>query len=88
MLCGWAFSIIPKVYTFYGSVALFFVFGVKMIYDGLKMSPSEAQEEYDEVQQELRKREEEVNKNEILYIYELRITRGKQEQIVLKVLVL
>lgn len=66
VLCGWAFSIIPKIYTYYGSVVLFLVFGVKMIYDGLRMSPNEAQEEYDEVQQELRKRDDEVNIKERL----------------------
>lgn len=31
-----------------------------MIRDGLKMSPSDAQEEYEEVQADLRKKEEEV----------------------------
>lgn len=53
-------SIIPKKYTYYGSVILFLLFGLKMILDGIKMSPHEGQEEYEEVQAELRKREEEV----------------------------
>ncbi len=60
VLAGWMMSIIPKAYTYYGSVILFLVFGLKMIYDGMRMSPNEGKEEYEEVQADLRKREEEV----------------------------
>merc|ERR1711997_387253 len=56
---GYAITIIPRVFTYYLSSFLFAVFGIKMLRDGWKMSPSEAQEEYDEVQEELRKKDTE-----------------------------
>ncbi|XP_065225154.1 putative divalent cation/proton antiporter TMEM165 isoform X1 [Planococcus citri] len=56
---GWAVTFFPKKYTYYASTILFLIFGVKMIRDGIKMSPTDAQEEYEEVQADLRKKEEE-----------------------------
>lgn len=58
---GMAATIIPKVYTYYISTALFAIFGLKMIYEGYFMKPSDAQEELEEVQSDLRKREDEVS---------------------------
>merc|ERR1712142_1041057 len=43
---GYAITIIPRVFTYYLSSFLFAVFGIKMLRDGWKMSPSEAQEEF------------------------------------------
>lgn len=57
---GWAATIIPKAYTYYISTALFAIFGIKMLREGWKMSPNEGQEEFEEVQSDLRKRDEEV----------------------------
>ncbi|KAL1129608.1 hypothetical protein AAG570_012553, partial [Ranatra chinensis] len=57
---GWAATIVPRVYTYYISTALFAIFGLKMLRDGFKMSPNEGQEEFDEVQSDLRKRDDEV----------------------------
>lgn len=54
---GYAITVIPRVYTFYLSSFLFAVFGIKMLREGWKMSPNEAQEEFEEVQEDLRKRE-------------------------------
>lgn len=68
VLGGWALSVVPKKYTYYGSVILFFLFGVKMIIDGMRMSPNEGQEEYEEVQAELRKKEEEVKNYTIIIL--------------------
>ncbi|XP_065225155.1 putative divalent cation/proton antiporter TMEM165 isoform X2 [Planococcus citri] len=59
---GWAVTFFPKKYTYYASTILFLIFGVKMIRDGIKMSPTDAQEEYEEVQADLRKKEEEFEK--------------------------
>jgi len=56
---GYAITIIPRVFTYYLSSFLFAIFGLKMLRDGWKMSPNEAQEEYDEVQEELRKKDAE-----------------------------
>lgn len=60
---GMAATIIPKIYTYYISTALFAIFGIKMIYEGYKMKPTDAQEELEEVQSDLRKREDELERN-------------------------
>ncbi|XP_055709835.1 transmembrane protein 165 [Phlebotomus papatasi] len=57
---GMAATIIPRVYTYYISTALFAIFGLKMLKDGYYMSASDAQEELEEVQSDLRKREDEL----------------------------
>ncbi|XP_015596935.1 transmembrane protein 165 [Cephus cinctus] len=59
---GYAATIIPRAYTYYISTALFALFGLKMLRDGYYMSPTEAQEELEEVQLDLRKREDEFEK--------------------------
>ncbi|XP_021928942.1 transmembrane protein 165 isoform X2 [Zootermopsis nevadensis] len=59
---GWAATIIPHAYTYYISTALFAIFGLKMLKEGYYMSPNEAQEEFEEVQLDLRKREDEYEK--------------------------
>ncbi|XP_066146388.1 putative divalent cation/proton antiporter TMEM165 [Euwallacea fornicatus] len=55
---GWLVNVIPRAYTFYISTALFAIFGLKMLKDGCAMSPNEGQGEMEEVQTELRNREE------------------------------
>ncbi|XP_023175782.1 GDT1-like protein 3 isoform X1 [Drosophila hydei] len=57
---GMAANFIPKIYTYYISTALFLIFGLKMLFDGYKMKPTDAQEELEEVQSDLRKREDEL----------------------------
>ncbi|KAL5013054.1 hypothetical protein ScPMuIL_011605 [Solemya velum] len=57
---GYATTIIPRVYTYYASSILFAVFGIKMIKEGWDMSPDEAKEEYEEVQSELKQKEQEI----------------------------
>merc|ERR1719378_1212428 len=54
-----ALKIVPKVYTFYISSFLFAVFGIKMLKEGWNMSAADTQEEMEEVQEELRKKESE-----------------------------
>nr|XP_022326162.1 transmembrane protein 165-like [Crassostrea virginica]XP_022326753.1 transmembrane protein 165-like [Crassostrea virginica] len=61
-LLGYATTIIPKKVTYYVSSLLFAVFGIKMLKEGYEMSPDEGQEEYEEVQADLKKREEELEK--------------------------
>lgn len=56
-------KVIPRAYTYYLSAFLFFIFGLKMLKEGYDMSPDEGQEEYEEVQADLRRREEEVEKD-------------------------
>lgn len=59
---GMAATIIPRIYTFYISTALFALFGLKMLYDGYRMSATEAAEELEEVQSDLRKRDDELER--------------------------
>ena len=51
-----------SVITYYISSGLFAVFGLKMLHEGYHMSATEGQEEYEEVNEELRKREEKDGK--------------------------
>lgn len=55
--------LIPTMVTHYLSIVLFVIFGLKMLYDGYYMSAAEATEELEEVQSDIRRREEEVNKD-------------------------
>ncbi|XP_034386034.1 transmembrane protein 165 isoform X2 [Cyclopterus lumpus] len=59
VLFGYATTIIPRIYTYYVSTALFAIFGVRMLREGLRMSPDEGQEELEEVQAEIKKKDEE-----------------------------
>lgn len=62
---GYATTVIPRVLTFYLSSFLFAVFGIKMIYEGYHMSENEGQEEFEEVNEELRKREEKESRGDL-----------------------
>ncbi|KAG2466228.1 TM165 protein, partial [Polypterus senegalus] len=62
VLFGYATTVIPRVYTYYVSTALFAIFGIRMLREGMKMSPDEGQEELEEVQAEIKKKEEERSK--------------------------
>ncbi|XP_026688877.1 uncharacterized protein LOC103523571 [Diaphorina citri] len=55
-----AANIIPRIWTYYISTVLFIIFGLKMLREGYKMSPNEGQEELEEVQSDLRKRDDEL----------------------------
>lgn len=57
---GYAVTVIPRIYTFYGSSLLFAVFGLKMLKEGYSMAPDEGQEELEEVSEELKKKETEL----------------------------
>ncbi|XP_057313051.1 transmembrane protein 165-like isoform X2 [Hydractinia symbiolongicarpus] len=57
---GYATTVIPRVYTFYISTALFAIFGLKMLKEGYDMDPNEGQEELEEVSAELKKKEAEM----------------------------
>ncbi|KAG6463649.1 hypothetical protein O3G_MSEX013991 [Manduca sexta] len=57
-------TVIPRIYTYYASAALFAIFGIKMLRDGWKMDPNEGQEELEEVQSELKRREDQGSPTE------------------------
>jgi len=61
---GYAITVIPRWFTYYFSSALFALFGIKMLKEGYEMSPDEGKEEYDEVQAELRKKDEELSRGD------------------------
>ncbi|KAK5979673.1 Transmembrane protein [Trichostrongylus colubriformis] len=54
---GWVTQLIPRKVTYYVSTALFALFGLKMLHEGYHMSASEGQEEFEEAQAEVAKRE-------------------------------
>lgn len=62
---GYATTVIPRIYTYYISSALFAIFGLKMLHEGYHMSPNEGQEEFEEVNEELRKREEKESRGDV-----------------------
>ncbi|XP_074524259.1 putative divalent cation/proton antiporter TMEM165 [Halichoeres trimaculatus] len=66
VLFGYATTIIPRIYTYYVSTALFAIFGIRMLREGLKMSPDEGQEELEEVQAEIKKKDEELQRTKLL----------------------
>lgn len=53
---GLSTTVVPRSFTHYGSIILFLVFGVKMLWDAKSMSGNEAKEEYEEVQKTLSER--------------------------------
>ncbi|XP_076030763.1 putative divalent cation/proton antiporter TMEM165 [Oratosquilla oratoria] len=61
-LFGYIITVIPRVYTFYASSALFAIFGIKMLREGLRMRADEGQEELEEVQSDLRRQEDDYQK--------------------------
>ncbi|CAL8256252.1 unnamed protein product [Merluccius merluccius] len=66
VLFGYATTVIPRIYTYYVSTALFAIFGVRMLREGLKMSPDEGQEELEEVQAEIKKKDEELQRAKLV----------------------
>ncbi|XP_056638193.1 transmembrane protein 165 [Diorhabda sublineata] len=58
-LFGWLVTVIPRAYTYYISTALFAIFGLKMLWEGYHMKKDGGREELEEVQMELRQRDEE-----------------------------
>lgn len=65
---GMAATIIPRVYTYYISTALFAIFGLKMLKEGYYMKATAAQEELEEVTSDVRKREDEVSEPMVLQL--------------------
>lgn len=61
-ILGYATNVIPRWFTYYASSALFAIFGLKMLKEGYYMSPDEGQEELEEAQADIKKKEEEIDK--------------------------
>ncbi|KAE8228748.1 hypothetical protein CF326_g6309, partial [Tilletia indica] len=54
-------ALLPKALTTFLAAALFFVFGVRMLIDGMKMTGEEMGEEWQEAQKEIDEEEHEMN---------------------------
>lgn len=65
-LFGWLINVIPRAYTYYISTALFAVFGIKMLKEGFNMTDADAQGEIEEVQSDLRRKDEEFEKETVV----------------------
>ncbi|GJQ81046.1 hypothetical protein Trydic_g21855 [Trypoxylus dichotomus] len=65
-LFGWLINVIPRVYTYYISTALFAVFGIKMLKEGFNMTDADTQGEIEEVQSDLRRKDEEFEKETVV----------------------
>ncbi|XP_022100336.1 transmembrane protein 165-like [Acanthaster planci] len=61
-LLGYATTIIPRWFTYYASTFLFALFGLRMLREGWNMSADEGQEELEEVQADLKRRDEELER--------------------------
>lgn len=57
---GLAATFIPHIYTFYISTALFVFFGLKMLWEGYRMTAKDTKNELEEVQSDIRRREIEL----------------------------
>lgn len=57
VILGMATTVIPEMVIKYVSSALFFLFAIKMFYEGCKMSDEESKEELEEVQKTINKRD-------------------------------
>ncbi|CAG0900941.1 unnamed protein product [Darwinula stevensoni] len=68
VVIGCAATVIPEVYTQYASAALFALFGVKMLQEGIEMSGNEGQEEFEEVQADLQKKEEVIENASLMIL--------------------
>ncbi|CAL1530891.1 unnamed protein product [Lymnaea stagnalis] len=60
-MVGYATTVIPRALTYYVSSALFAIFGLKMLREGWYMTDDEGKEEYEEVQADLKRREDELH---------------------------
>ncbi|CAH1778220.1 unnamed protein product [Owenia fusiformis] len=63
---GFATTIIPRFVTYYVSTGLFAIFGLRMLKEGYNMSPDEGAEEYEEVQAEIKAKEDEMMKEDLV----------------------
>ena len=58
VLLGFATIVIPRWITFYLGALLFAIFGAKMLWEGWHMSTEEEAEEFDEVSEELKRKDQ------------------------------
>lgn len=60
VLLGQAVSLLPKTYTHYGAIALFLIFGVKLIIDAIRMAPNSTEEVVKEAQETVEEQKQQI----------------------------
>ncbi|PZU98050.1 MAG: hypothetical protein DCE90_05680 [Pseudanabaena sp.] len=60
VLLGKAVSLLPKTYTHYGAIALFLIFGVKLIIDAIRMAPAAVEEVIKEAEETVEEQDHSV----------------------------
>ncbi|WP_434684441.1 TMEM165/GDT1 family protein [Pseudanabaena minima] len=60
VLLGQAVSLLPKTYTHYGAIALFLIFGVKLIIDAIRMSPNSTEDVVKEAQETVEEQKQQI----------------------------
>ncbi len=61
VLMGQVFALLPRIYTFYGAIALFLIFGVRLLWQAWQMKPDGACDETAEAADVVDKAEAQLN---------------------------
>jgi putative Ca2+/H+ antiporter (TMEM165/GDT1 family) len=61
VLLGQAMSLLPKAYTHYGAIALFLIFGVKLIIDAIGMSPNSTEAVVKEAEEAVEEKDHQIS---------------------------
>ncbi len=61
VLLGQAMSLLPKAYTHYGAIALFLIFGVKLIIDAIRMSPNSTEAVVKEAEEVVEEKDHQIS---------------------------
>ena len=61
VLLGQAVALLPKAYTHYGAIALFLIFGVKLIIDAIRMSPNATEEIVKEAEETVEEQDHQIS---------------------------
>jgi putative Ca2+/H+ antiporter (TMEM165/GDT1 family) len=60
VLLGQAMALLPKAYTHYGAIALFLIFGIKLIIDAIRMSPTATEEVVKEAEEAVAEQDHQI----------------------------
>ncbi len=61
VLLGQAVALLPKEYTHYGAIALFLIFGMKLIVDAIRMSPNSTKEVVKEAEETVAEKNQQIS---------------------------
>ena len=61
VLLGQAVALLPKEYTHYGAIALFLIFGMKLIVDAIRMSPNSTKEVVKEAEETVAEQNQQIS---------------------------